>query len=140
MWWSSIKTSKSLVYRCRYILVCVLVIGILTIICYQSGDFMKVKDVNLSNLLCHNHPYFSPLLILLCKQIHNPLWDLSVASQFGQSLEESLAVLMKPDNIPSELQSFKLHKYSTDMILSDFKKGNFLKTINRVNSAMDISH
>ena len=71
--------------------------------------------------------------------MHNLLWDVSVASQFGQSPMESLRVLMKPDSIPKAVKSFELLQCDTD-ILTDFKRENFLQLMNVVNRAMDTSH
>ena len=72
--------------------------------------------------------------------MHNLLWDVSVANQFGQSPEDCLGVLMKPDSIPSELKSFDLSRYNVDMILREFKGENFLQLMNNVNGAMDTTH
>lgn len=80
--------------------------------------------------------YFS-----LISQLHNLSSDVHVASQFGQAPKEALSLLIEPDKIPSELRVRKSSRmsseYSTEVVMKEFRRDNFVEMMYDLNKSMD---
>ena len=77
-------------------------------------------------------------------QFHNLSWDVSVAGEFGQSIEEATALLVEPDKILADLlKPMKLSaasgRSSTEMIMREFEREDFLGLMYSLNRSMDVS-